>query len=193
MAAQLILTNGRATAGWPRGSVGHQFLAGSVLALNQDVRLARRHRRHQIEHRGITRLRPTMRRLPPHPRAASEPRVLGLQVLVRRRPADEGEDALGLGRLLKEIGRAPAHGGHRPRRVALGDQHDDVGLGLERGEPPTSPIGIGIGDSRSMTAASAGQAASASSDRSPGPSRHTRSPRDRRAARASRSSTHRRG
>ena len=126
--------------------VGDQLLAGAVLALDQDVGLARRDALDQLEQLlHLLALADDVRELVAILELLLELLVLALQVGALDRLLEQREDALGVDRLLEEEERAGLDRLDRARDVALAADDDDLGLRVDVLEPAHQLDAVDVG------------------------------------------------
>ena len=112
--------------------VGDQLLAGAVLALDEDVRLARRDALDQLEQLlHLLALADDVLELVAILQLLLQLLVLVDERLLLDRLLELVEQALGVDRLLEKVERAGLHRLDRARDVALPGDDDDLGLGVE--------------------------------------------------------------
>ena len=112
--------------------VGDQLLAGAVLALDEDVRFARRHALDQLEELlHLLALADDVLELVAILQLLLELLVLVDQRLLLDRLLELVEQPLGVDRLLEEVERAGLDRLDRARDVALAGDDDDLGFGVE--------------------------------------------------------------
>ena len=126
--------------------VGDQLLAGAVLALDEDVRLARGHALDQLEEI-LHLLAPAddVGELVAILELLFELLDLALQVRALDRLLEQRQDALGIDRLLEEERGAGLDRLHRARDVALAADDNDLGLRVDVLEPAHQLDAVDVG------------------------------------------------